>query len=130
MRNIWIICRKELRSYFVSPVAYAVIAFFALFYGLVFFGAVRDFVTYIFRSQMMGGGPVANINEPIRGLLGLAGTVALFLAPLIAMRLVAEERRTGTIELLFTSPIPDASIVVGKWLGALALYACVLGMSA
>lgn len=130
MRNIWIICRKELRSYFVSPVAYSVIALFALIFGYAFFSEVRLFMNYIFRSQMMGGAQAVNVNEPIRGMLGFAGTLSLFLVPLIAMRLVAEEKRTGTIELLFTSPIPDVSIVVGKWLGAVVLYLCVLGMTA
>lgn len=130
MRNIWIICRKELRSYFVSPVAYALITFFALLFGFVFWGAIRSFMNDVFRYQMMGNAQPMNVNGPIRGLLGFAGTVALFLAPLIAMRLVAEEKRSGTIELLFTSPIRDTSIVVGKWLGAMGLYVCILAMSA
>jgi len=130
MSNAWIICRKELRSYFASPIAYAVIALFALIFGYVFFSELRGFMNYIFRSQMMGGAQPVNVNEPIRGLLGFAGTLSLFLVPLIAMRLVAEEKRSGTIELLFTSPISDFSIVLGKWLGAMFLYLSVLGVSA
>ena len=131
MRNAWIICRKELRSYFVSPIAYAVIALFALIFGFAFFSELRAFMNFLFRSQMMGGGaPPVNVNEPIRGMLGFAGTLALFLVPLIAMRLVAEEKRSGTIELLFTSPVSDFSIVLGKWLGAMFLYLAVLAMSA
>jgi ABC-2 type transport system permease protein len=63
-------------------------------------------------------------------MLSFAGTLSLFLVPLIAMRLVAEEKRSGTIELLFTSPVSDISIVVGKWLGAMFLYLAVLFMSA
>jgi ABC-2 type transport system permease protein len=130
MRNAWIICRKELRGYFVSPIAYAVIALFALIFGFAFFSELRAFMNYLFRSQMMGGAQPINVNEPIRGMLSFAGTLSLFLVPLIAMRLVAEEKRSGTIELLFTSPISDASIVVGKWLGAMFLYLAVLFMSA
>ena len=72
-----------------------------------------------------------NVNEQIiRPLLGFASTMALFLIPMITMRLFAEEKKTGTIELLLTSPMNDWEIILGKWLGALALYFCVLGMSA
>jgi ABC-2 type transport system permease protein len=130
MRNVWVICRKELRSYFASPIAYAVMALFALIFGLVFFIATRDFVNMTFRSQMMRGAPPMNVNEfIIRPLLGFAGTVSLFLIPMISMRLFAEEKRNGTIELLLTSPVQDISIILGKWLGAMFLYLLVLGMS-
>jgi ABC-2 type transport system permease protein len=131
MRNVWVICRKELRSYFASPIAYAVMALFALIFGFVFYLATRDLLNYSFQAQMMRGPQSINVNEQlIRPVLGFAGTVALFLIPLISMRLVAEEKRTGTIELLLTSPIQDVSIIVGKWLGAMLLYLCVLGMAA
>ena len=130
MRNIWIICRKELRSYFASPIGYAVIALFTFIFGLVFYVALRDYVQYTFRAQMMGGGPTMNVNDQIiRPILGFAGTVTLFLIPMITMRLFAEEKRNGTIELLLTSPVEDLGIVLGKWLGALLLYACALGTS-
>jgi ABC-2 type transport system permease protein len=80
--------------------------------------------------QMQGGGPSMNVNEQIiRPLLGFASTIALFLVPMITMRLFAEEKKTGTIELLLTSPVRDLDIVVGKWAGAMVLYLCVLGMS-
>jgi ABC-2 type transport system permease protein len=79
---------------------------------------------------MMGGGGTMNVNEQvIRPLLGFAATVSLFLIPMITMRLFAEEKKTGTIELLLTSPVSDAQIIVGKWLGAMLLYLCVLAMS-
>ena len=115
MKNVWVICRKELRSYFASPIAYAVMALFALIFGLVFYSATREFVNFAFRSQMNGGGPSMSVNEYIiRPLLGFAGTVSLFLIPLISMRLIAEEKRNGTIELLLTSPVQDLSIILGK----------------
>ena len=79
---------------------------------------------------MMGQSQPMNVNEQIiRPLLGFASTVALFLIPMITMRLFAEEKRTGTIELLMTSPVKDMEIILGKWLGAMLLYVCVLGMS-
>lgn len=130
MKNIWIICRKELKSYFASPIAYLLMAFFALIFGFGFFTATRDFVRFSFQAQMMGRGMPMNINEQIiRPLLGFASTVALFLIPMVTMRLFAEEKRSGTIELLMTSPVRDIEIIVGKWAAAMLLYVCVLGMS-
>ena len=130
MRNVWVICLKEFRSYFASPIAYAVLAFFSLIYGLTFYSLTRDMLNFAFRSQFQGG-PPANVNEQIiRPILGFAGTIMLFLIPLITMRLIAEEKRMGTIELLLTSPVQDFSIILGKWLGAMLLYLCVMGMSA
>ena len=130
MRNVLLICQKELKSYFASPIAYAVLALFGLIFGFGFYTATRDFVRFSFQSQMMGGGQTMNINEQIiRPLLGFASTVALFLIPMITMRLFAEEKKTGTIELLLTSPISENQIILGKWLGALLLYLCVLAMS-
>jgi ABC-2 type transport system permease protein len=130
MTNVFLICRKELKSYFASPIAYAVMAIFGLIFGWVFFNATRDFIRFSFQAQMMGGGGTANVNEQIiRPLLRFTGTIVLFLVPMITMRLFAEEKRTGTIELLLTSPIKDIEIILGKWLGAVALFVCVLGMS-
>ena len=130
MRNTLIVCQKELKSYFASPIAYLLMAFFALIFGFGFFTATRDFVRFSFQSQMMGRGMPMNVNEQvIRPLLGFASTVALFLIPMITMRLFAEEKRTGTIELLLTSPVRDIEIIVGKWLGSMLLYLCILAMS-
>ena len=130
MKNVLLICRKELKSYFASPIAYAVLALFGLIFGFGFYTATRDFVRFSFQSQMMGGGQTMNVNEQIiRPLLGFASTVALFLIPMITMRLFAEEKKSGTIELLLTSPVSDNQIILGKWLGAMLLYLCVLGMS-
>jgi ABC-2 type transport system permease protein len=84
----------------------------------------------LMQSQGMGGqGPMSVNDQIIRPLLGFAGTIALFMVPMITMRLFAEEKRMGTIELLLTSPVKDIEIILGKWLGAVALYACVLLMS-
>jgi ABC-2 type transport system permease protein len=130
MKNILLICMKELKGYFVSPIGYAVMALFALIFGFGFYTATRDMVNLGFRAQMMGQQQPMSVNDQvIRPLLGFAGTIALFLIPMITMRLVAEEKRNGTIELLLTSPITDIEIILGKWLGAVLLYICVLGMS-
>ena len=77
--------------------------------------------------QMRGQTFPMNLNEDIiRPLLSNVGVVGLFFIPMITMRLFAEEKRTGTIELLATSPIRDLEIIVGKWLAAMVLYGCLL----
>jgi ABC-2 type transport system permease protein len=130
VKYIFYICQRELKSYFASPIAYLLMAFFALIFGFGFFTATRDMVRFSFQAQMMGQQQPMNVNDQIiRPLLGFAGTIALFLIPMITMRTFAEEKRSGTIELLMTSPITDMQIILGKFLGALLLYLCVLAMS-
>jgi gliding motility-associated transport system permease protein len=130
VKNILLICRKELRSYFASPIAYVLMAFFALIFGFGFYTATRDLLRFTFRAEMMGQPANVNVNEQvIRPLLGFASTIALFLIPMITMRTFAEEKSRGTIELLMTSPVKDTQIILGKWLGAMLLYLCVLLMS-
>jgi ABC-2 type transport system permease protein len=128
--NILLICKKELKSYFASPIAYILMAFFGLIFGFGFYTATRDMVRYSFQAQMMGQQAQMNVNDQIiRPLLGFASTVALFLIPMITMRTFAEEKSRGTSELLLTSPVNDVQIIIGKWLGAMLLYLCVLAMS-
>ncbi|MGA7399755.1 MAG: ABC transporter permease [Candidatus Sulfotelmatobacter sp.] len=127
MRNAWIICRKELGSYFVSPVAYLLLTMFGLIFGFFFWNALGLFVIEGIQMQMRGQSFPMNVNEQIiRPLLSNVSVIGLFFIPMITMRLFAEEKRTGTIELLATSPIRDLEIIVGKWLAALILYSCLL----
>jgi ABC-2 type transport system permease protein len=127
MRNIWIICKKELSSYFASPVAYVLLTMFAVIFGWFFWNNLAYFVVEGMEMQMRGQSFPMNVNEQIiRPLLSNVGVIGLFFIPMITMRLFAEEKRSGTIELLATSPIRDLEIIVGKWLAALILYACLL----
>ncbi len=128
MRNIMTIAGKELRGYFVSPMGWVVMGLFALLFGYFFYAHLSFFVQQSTQSQM-GGGPV-NVNQGmIRGVLGNASVIILFLLPMITMRTYAEEKRSGTIELLLTSPITDVQIVFGKFLGAIGFYAALLGVT-
>jgi len=130
MKNVLLISQKEFKSYFASPIAYLLMAFFGLIFGFGLYTATRDVVRLGFQAQMMGQAQPTNLNEQIiRPLLGFASTISLFLIPMITMRLIAEEKKTGTIELLLTSPVRDIDIIVGKWVGAMLLYLCILGMS-
>src|SRR5262249_4594547 len=132
MKNIWALAQKELKSYFASPIAYIVLAMFAVIFGYFFYSATAIFVDYSFRSMMQRGmAPPMNLNDfIIRPLPMNVSVIILFLMPMITMRLFAEEKRSGTIELLLTSPLRDVEIILGKWLAAMLLYICLLGISA
>ena len=127
MRNALIICQKELRSYFVSPVAYILLVMFGVIFAFMFWNSLGQFIVEGLEMQMRGQSYPMNINEwMIRPLLHNVTVIGLFFIPLITMRLFAEEKRTGTIELLVTSPIRDVEVVIGKWLAAIVLYCCLL----
>jgi ABC-2 type transport system permease protein len=131
MRNVWIIFRKELRSYFVSPVAYLLLAMFAVIFGFFFWNILSFFIREGTEAMMSGQMFPMNLNERvIRPLLSNISVVGLFLIPMITMRLFAEEKRTGTIELLATSPVSDVQVILGKWTAAVVLYGGMLLLSA
>lgn len=125
MRKVLAISRKELGGYFTSPVAYLVMAAFFALSGYFFL----DIVTYVntqsilasLRTQMGGGGapvPIDVSSLVAESYFSVLATLLLFVLPMITMSLFAEERRRGTIELLFTSPLSNTQIVLGKYLGA------------
>src|SRR5205814_7329220 len=94
MRNIWIICRKELRSYFVSPIAYLLLTMFAVIFGFFFWNSLGYFVIRTMEAQMSGQTFPVNLNEYIiRPLLSNVSVIGLFFIPMITMRLFAEEKR-------------------------------------
>ena len=131
MKNTLVICRKELNSYFASPIAYGLMAFFAAIAGYFFYVATAIFVTRGMESQMMGRSFPMDVNEwVVRPVLMNVSVIGLFLIPMVTMRLFAEEKRSGTIELLATSPVRDWEIIGGKWLAAVILYASILAISA
>jgi ABC-2 type transport system permease protein len=123
MTNILTIARKEWKLYFVSPIAYALLAIFALITGWMSLNAIA-----IFMARTGRGGPADLNGFVIEPILMNAGVISLFLVPMITMRLFAEENRSGTIELLVTSPVRDIEIILGKLLGALAMYLSMLAV--
>jgi ABC-2 type transport system permease protein len=129
MNNILAIAHKELKSYFSTPIAYVVIGFFALLFGYFFYAML---VIFNQQSAQFGGaeGGAVDINQQlIRPLFLNASVILLFVLPLITMRTYSEEKRSGTIELLLTSPVTDVEIILGKFLGAMALYAAMLAIT-
>jgi ABC-2 type transport system permease protein len=107
------ILRKELRVMFVTPLAYVFLAAFLCLGGLFFFLGIA------------GTGEAS-----MRPVMGNLAVILLFCLPLVTMRSLADETRTGTLELLMTSPIPLGSIIVGKWLATLALCLILLVFTA
>lgn len=127
MRNVLTIAGKELRGYFVSPMGWVVMGLFALLFGYFFMAHLTFFVRQSMQAQQ--GGAI-NVNQSmIRPLLQNVALINLFLLPMITMRTYAEEKRSGTIELLLTSPITDMQIILGKFIGVLGFYAALLGVT-
>jgi ABC-2 type transport system permease protein len=130
LRNVAALVEKEWRHYFGSPIAYVALTMWTLLFGLFYFLVLRSFLLYSMRSaQQMefGGAPKLSLNEwVISGVLHNMAVVALFVTPMLTMRLFAEEKRQGTLELLATAPITPLQIILGKFLGALSLYALMI----
>lgn len=115
MRGVLTVARREIFAFFVSPVAYVVLTAW-----LVFFGAVFYVLAMLFASQPPGAG--ANLLEAFFGGTTLFYLALLIFPPLLTMRLLAEERASGTIEALMTAPIGELQIVLGKYLAALFFW--------
>ena len=127
MGNILAIAHKELKGYFSTPIAYVVIGFFALLWGYFYYSILLFFTSQSMRTSTQ---TALDMNqELIRPLLLNASVIMLFVLPLITMRTYSEEKRSGTIELLLTSPLTDVQIILGKFLGAMSLFASLLLVS-
>jgi len=128
MSNILAIAQKELKGYFASPVAYIVIGLFALMFGYFFYALLVFFDRQ--SMQVAGAGQSVNVNEQlIRPVFLNATVIFLFVLPMVTMRTYAEEKRSGTIELLLTAPLTDFQIIAGKFVGAMGLYVAMLAVT-
>lgn len=115
--NTLIIARREFVSFFASPIAYVVAFMFLLVLGL------------IFASQFVGVATQGGSPQVEQWVLGPFVTLALFLGAATTMRLLAEENRTGTVELILTAPIREWELVVGKWLASFGFMLVVLALT-
>jgi ABC-2 type transport system permease protein len=115
MRNVWTIARREYHRFFASPLAYVVAFVVLLTLGIMF-----GLTIMVFSQNSLSGGFGAPPSAP--DMSGITGTFAFLLiltVPALTMRLVADENRMGTMELLLTAPLKDWELIVGKWLGGL-----------
>jgi len=116
MRNVWTIASREYKLYFASPAAYLVAFITLLILGLIFYANIVAAM-----AQQFAPG--------IQVILGPLTTILLFATPAITMRLISEEQRLGTMELLLTAPVRDWELVVGKWLGGLLFMMTILALT-
>ena len=129
--KIWPIFKKEMRLYFTSPVAWAVFTIFLLIGGY-FFYSIFAFFTLASMQSAMNPQMARDLNvtdSVMRPLFSNISVILLLLMPLVTMRLFAEERRSGTIELLLTYPVRDGAVLAAKYLAALVLYAIMIGLT-
>lgn len=122
MKNIWAVARREFTSYFITPVGYVVVGAFALIAGL---GFTSEFLTYakISQSPATYGFPgIPDFEESLLSpFLVFCGFLIMFMGPMVTMRLFAEEKSRGTMELLLTHPLRDRDIIFGKYGAALLM---------
>ena len=131
MKNIWILFKKELKAYFVSPVAYVMIVVFLLLAGYFFFSLTAAFNLQSMQfMRYQAPKHDMNVNEMvIMPLFYNISIILLLMVPLFTMRMYAEERKAGTLEVLLTSPLSNLQLMLGKFLGALTLYMIMLGFT-
>jgi ABC-2 type transport system permease protein len=114
MKNILTLSRRELSSYFLSPMAYVIMTAFLIFSGYFFYSSLR----FIADASVL------------REILGLLGFTSLIISTMITMRLIAEEKRSGTLETLMTAPITETEVVVAKYLSALVFFMALIAPTA
>jgi ABC-2 type transport system permease protein len=120
MRNIWTIARREYKVYFTSPIAYIAALLTLLTVGIYFVVIIYYTVNNSYYSNTAPG---------IDIVIGPLATVFLFAVPALTMRLLADEQRMGTLELLLTTPIKEGELVVGKWLGAFLFMLTIIAVT-
>jgi ABC-2 type transport system permease protein len=114
MRNVWIVAQRELGAIFVQPIAYIFAIVIVALTGLIF-------AAQIAAMAFQPGTPVS-----LQSVLGTFSFLFIFAAPAVTMRLLSEEQRSGTMELLMTLPVRDGEVVVGKFLAAFIFYLATL----
>jgi ABC-2 type transport system permease protein len=132
MRGVLAICKRELLSFFVSPIAYFVVTGFTLLSGYFFFQYLAYYNRILASAPMLNlqPGQVPNLNEfVIQNFFLTLVVILVFMVPLLTMRIMAEEKRRGTFELLLTSPLSVSDIVLGKFLGLAVVLFIMLALA-
>ena len=130
MRSVWAVYKRELGYYFHSPTAYGITFIVILFLGLFFSSTLTEMVRFnVSQSSFTSSTLIADAHELLRVILELLALLTVFAAPALAMRLLAQESREGTLEILMTLPISDWAFVVGKYLAVWTFYTLLLSIT-
>lgn len=128
MRGFLALLKREISLYFIPPVGYVVLSLFLFSVSLTWYGALTRFVEFARQSGAgLGSGTPIDLHVQLMTpwFFNLA-IIAVFLLPLLTMRLMSEERRQGSIELLLTWPLTDFEVVMAKYLAALSFWGLML----
>jgi ABC-2 type transport system permease protein len=126
---MWTIAARELRSLFLSPLAWSILAAMQVIFGLFFALLVDWFLQPEIQANLANHPTAPGLTAlVVRSLLDWIGTVLLFVSPLLTMRLISEERRNRTLPLLLSAPLSMSSIVLGKFLGLMGFFIIMLAM--
>jgi ABC-2 type transport system permease protein len=133
MRGVWLIAGREFRAYLLSPIAYGVIAVFLALCGFFFFQHLADYSLKSLQFQFPGTPELLAMLHPnqqiLQPLFDQMSIFLLFITPLLTMRLIAEERRVGSFDLLRSYPLTVPAIVIGKYLAALGVLVLMLALT-
>ncbi len=127
---IWTLWKKELDSYFSSPLAYVVIGLFSLVSGVIFFNLLVTYTDGIQSLPPNYTGQVSFVDEVVLRLFVNINFLLLLFVPMLTMKLLSEEKRLDTLDLYWMSPLKDGSLVIAKGLSALTLVVAMLAMTA
>ena len=128
--NVWHILKREMKSYFVSPIAYVTIFIFLLISGYFFYTNINNYSFISLQAAVSSVGFQATTTDGIlRPLIGSMSIIMLLMMPLLTMRLFAEEKKSGTIELLLSYPIRDIEVLLGKFVACLIIFALMLALT-
>ena len=123
MRNVWTIARREYSRFFTSPIAYVVAFVVLLVLGIMF-----SLTMLVYMQNAFNGGGGSNAPD-ITSITGTFTFLMVLSIPALTMRLIADENRMGTMELLLTAPVRDWELIVGKWLGGFLFMLTLIGVT-
>lgn len=130
MKKTYAILKKEINSYFASPIAYIVLVVFMVLSGIFFFIYLQGFAQSQFDTRAQLFQQTFSLNEfVLQPYFGTVSVLLLLIMPMITMRLLSEEKKNYTSELLFTSPIRTLNIILGKYLASITLFLIMLLLS-